>query len=147
MPYRMCRTAFLSSILRCRIGLVRYGLSVVALCCVGSLRFSITLVSIEIGSVDDLPDALFLEDFLDTLDGVALIIEQMADSAQKIDVVGTIVPATTTSFHRFDLGETRFPKAQYVLRKIEVFRNFAYCSECIRTLSQDTHLSIIIAHT
>jgi hypothetical protein len=111
-----------------------------------SLAFSVAPFAFRGGGSDDLLDSLLLEDLLDPLDGVAFIVKQVANSAQKINVIGTIVPTATTSFHRLDLGEACFPKAQDVLRQIQVFRNFAYCSECIRTLSQDTHLSIIIAH-
>ncbi len=65
---------------------------------------------------DDEAGALLLEDALDAADGVALAVEQVADAAQKLDVVGTVVTPSAAALEWFDLRKAGFPKPQDVLR-------------------------------
>jgi hypothetical protein len=53
--------------------------------------------------LDHMANALLFQDSLDTFDGVALAIEQMADAAQQLDIIGAVVSAPTASLHWFDL--------------------------------------------
>src|SRR5262249_133735 len=62
---------------------------------------------------------------LDARDGVALAIEEMADAAQKIEVVRAIVAPPAAALHRPDLTEAAFPEPQHVLRNVELLRHFA----------------------
>jgi hypothetical protein len=56
----------------------------------------------------------------------------MADAAQQVDVVGTIVAPAAAALQRSDLGETRFPEAQDVLRQVEVVGDLADSAEGVR---------------
>src|SRR6516225_9436108 len=78
--------------------------------------------------------ALLAQQTLDATDGVALAIEEMADAAQKIEVVGAIVAAPAAALHRPDLAEAAFPEPQHVLRNVELLRHFADGPECVRCL-------------
>ncbi|CAH1676285.1 hypothetical protein CHELA20_51470 [Hyphomicrobiales bacterium] len=80
------------------------------------------------GFLPDLLDeahAFLLQDALDTLDRVAFTVQQMADTAKKLDIIGAIVASPTTTLERLDLCETRFPETQDVLRNVEFFPDFA----------------------
>ena len=79
-------------------------------------------------------DAVILQDPLRTADRVALAVEQMADAAQQIDVVGPVVAPAAAALHRLDLLEARFPEAQHVLRQVEIVRDFADGPECVGRL-------------
>src|SRR5262249_52254396 len=62
--------------------------------------------------------ALLAQQTLDATDGVALAIEEMADAAQKIEVIRAIVAAPAAALHRPDLAEAAFPEPQHVLRNV-----------------------------
>src|SRR4051794_32945756 len=81
-------------------------------------------------------DAVLLEDPLHAADGVALAVEETADTLEQVDVVGAIIAAAAAALHRLDLGETRLPEPQHVLRNVEFLRYFADGSERIRRLVQ-----------
>src|SRR5690606_29977386 len=81
---------------------------------------------------------VFAKQTLHTLDGVALIVEQMANTLEQLHVKGTIVSAPATTLHRLDLGKACFPETQHMLRKIEILRYFADRPECIRALVHST---------
>ena len=79
-------------------------------------------------------DAVILQDALRAADRVALAVEQMADAAQQIDVVGPVIAAAAAALHRLDLLEAGFPEAQHVLRQVEIVRDFADRPECVGRL-------------
>lgn len=88
---------------------------------------------------DHMPNALFLQDALHALDGIAFAIEQMLDAAQQLHIIGTIIAASAAAFHGFDLREAGFPKAQDMLRQVQFLCNFADGTKGVRTLVQDIH--------
>jgi hypothetical protein len=79
-------------------------------------------------------DALVLEDALHAADGVALAVEQVANAAQKIDVLRAVVTPPAAALHRLDLGKSRFPKPQHVLRQVQIVRDFADSPKCVGCL-------------
>ena len=74
-----------------------------------------------------------LEQFLHTLDRIAVIVEQVPDALEKFDVVGPIVPAPSAALERFDLRKPGLPEPQDVLRQIEVIGDFADGPERVGT--------------
>src|SRR5215813_2058781 len=78
--------------------------------------------------------ALLAQQTLDATDGVALAVEEMADAAQKIEVVRAIIAPPAAALHRPDLTEAAFPEPQHVLRNVELLRHFADGPECVRCL-------------
>src|SRR5579883_1710800 len=68
---------------------------------------------------------LLAQDALHTADRIALAVEQMADAAQEIDVVGPVIAPAAAALHRADLRESAFPETQDVLRDIEVVGDLA----------------------
>src|SRR5438128_2285220 len=48
-------------------------------------------------------DAVVLEDALHAADRITLAVEQMANAAQQIDIVGTIIASAAAALHRLDL--------------------------------------------
>ena len=62
---------------------------------------------------------------LDTLDGIAFAVEQIADAAQQVDVFGPVIAASAAAFQGPDLAELAFPKPQDVLRNVEFPADFA----------------------
>src|ERR1700744_3106589 len=79
-------------------------------------------------------DTVLLEDALYTANGVALAVEQPANSPEQTNVVRAIIAASAAPLHRLDLREARFPKPQNVLGNIEVFSDLTDGSERIRRL-------------
>src|SRR5262245_6640228 len=77
---------------------------------------------------------LLSQETLDATDRVSLAIEKMANAAQEIEIVRSVVTATAAAFHRPDLAETTFPEAQYVLWNFQLLRHFADGPECSRCL-------------
>src|SRR6266540_5946659 len=77
---------------------------------------------------------LLPQETLNAADGIALAIEQMAYSAQEIEVLRPVIAAPTAALHRPDLMEAAFPEPQHVLRKLELLRHFADRPECARCL-------------
>src|SRR4029077_18379281 len=65
----------------------------------------------------------------------------MANSAQKIDVIGAIVTPAATALHRFDFVEAAFPKAQHVLRRIEFVCHFTDGTKCVWRLVVQSDLT------
>ena len=53
---------------------------------------------------------LLAQDALHAADGVALAVEQMADAAQQIDIVGTVIAPPAAALHRLDFAETASPR-------------------------------------
>ena len=89
-------------------------------------------------------DALLAQDALHAADGVALAVEQMADAAQQIDVVGPVIAPPAAALHRLDVAEAAFPETQHVLRQIEFVRHFADGAKCVRRLViQSAPLSLL----
>src|SRR6266496_1337660 len=78
--------------------------------------------------------ALLAQKTLNAADSIALAIEEMADSAQEIEVLRPVIAAPTAALHRPDLMEAAFPEPQHVLRKLELLRHFADRPECARCL-------------
>ncbi len=91
--------------------------------------------------VDHIADTLLFQNALHTFDRVSLIIKQMANTFEQINIIGTIVATTAAPLHRLDLGEAGFPKAQHMLRQVEILRNFADRPKCIWAFAQDSHLA------
>src|ERR1051326_6335240 len=79
-------------------------------------------------------DAFVLEDALHAADGVALALEQMADAAEKIDVLRAVVTPPAAALHRLDLSKSRFPEPQHMLRQVQIVRDFADGSKCVGCL-------------
>ena len=78
--------------------------------------------------------ALLAQDALHAADGVALAVQEMANAAQKIDIVGTIIAPPAAALHRLDVVETAFPESQHVLRQIKFVRHFTDAAKCVRRL-------------
>jgi hypothetical protein len=79
---------------------------------------------------------VLFEDPLHAADGVALAVQQPADTLEQIDVVGAVITPPAASLHRLDLGEPRLPEPQHVLGDVEFFSDFADGAERIRRLVQ-----------
>ncbi len=92
-----------------QLQLVRFG--GVGVCRVHRRRFAlfpcaglhITSSPVLIDRVDHMARTLFLENALNALDGVSFIIEQMANAAEQIHIIGAVVAPATAAFHGFDL--------------------------------------------
>src|SRR4029078_5074010 len=54
-------------------------------------------------------DPLLAQDPLHAANGVALAVEEMADAAQEVDVLGPVIPATPAAFPRPPLRAQHFP--------------------------------------
>ena len=65
------------------------------------------------------------EDLLHTPDGVAIVVEQEADAAQKLHVLRPVITPAAAALHGFQLGEFGFPEAQHVLRDFKLVSNLA----------------------
>ena len=74
-------------------------------------------------------DPTFAEQALNTADGVALHIQQVADGGQQREVFGAVVAATPTALQRLDLRELGFPEPQHVLGDVQLFGSFADIAE------------------
>ena len=64
------------------------------------------------------PAAAFPQQPLDSLDGVALGLEQVANVAQQLHILGPVIAPAATALERPHLREFRLPKAQNVLRDV-----------------------------
>ena len=62
---------------------------------------------------------------LNTLDGVAVGIEEVFDVSEKVDVLRPIVTSPTASLQRADLMELRLPETQDMLGNIQIVGNLA----------------------
>jgi hypothetical protein len=83
-------------------------------------------------------NALLAQNALHTFDGVAFIVEQMANALQKCDIAGAIVTPAAGSLHRLDLTKAGFPKAQNVLGQVQSIGRFADCAKRFRTFGRGT---------
>jgi hypothetical protein len=90
------------------------------------------------GSVlpNDLDEFLTLlaQDALYAANGIALAVEQVANTTQQVDVVRAIIAPTASTLHWFDFVKAAFPKAQHVLRQIEIVGHFTDGAKCVRRL-------------
>src|SRR5690606_2854856 len=75
---------------------------------------------------------VFTQQLLNAFDCVALIIEHEANAPDEVDILGTIVAPATAALQRLDLREPRLPEPKHVLWKVQIFRHFANCAECVR---------------
>src|SRR5262249_51507322 len=69
--------------------------------------------------------AAFPQEALHAFDGVAVLVEERANAAQKIDVFRPIVAPAAAPLERTNLAELAFPEAQHMLRHVELGRDFA----------------------
>ena len=81
-----------------------------------------------------LVDALLAQDLLHALDGVAFRVQQVADAAQQLQILRPVVAAAAAPLHRLDLRKPAFPEAQDVLGHVELARNLADRTKCLRRL-------------
>jgi hypothetical protein len=65
------------------------------------------------------------EQFLRTLNRIALIIEKASDAPEQIDVLGPVVASTAAAFEGAHLGELAFPEPKDVLGDIKIVGDFA----------------------
>ena len=78
--------------------------------------------------------ATFLQQPLHAFDGVAIVVQQSADPAQKVDILRPIVAPAAAPLERTHLAELAFPEPQNVLRHIQFGRDFADRAKCLRRL-------------
>ena len=71
------------------------------------------------------PPPVQAQQLLGASDGVALLVEEGADLAQDLDVLGAVVAPTAAALQRPDLRELALPEAQHVLRHVEIVRHLA----------------------
>src|SRR3954447_2503198 len=69
--------------------------------------------------------ALGPQQLLGAADRVALLVEEGADLAQQLDVLGPVVAPAAAALERANLGELALPEAQDVLRDVEPVRDLA----------------------
>src|SRR5579871_1168919 len=81
-------------------------------------------------------DAALPQDALHPADGIAFAIQQVADAAQKLDILRAIVAPAPAPLHRLDVAEPAFPETQDVLRHVEVACDLANGTECVGRLLQ-----------
>src|SRR5690606_6475775 len=75
-----------------------------------------------------------LEDALHPPDRIALAIEEMADAAEKVDVLWAVIAPAAAPLERADLAEPGLPETENVLRQIEVGGHLADRAEGVRRL-------------
>ncbi len=80
------------------------------------------------------PGAARPQQLLRALDRVAFVIEQAADLAQQVDVLGPVVAATAAAFQRPDLRELALPEPEHVLGHVEIVGDLADGTERRRRL-------------
>ena len=78
--------------------------------------------------------AVLAQEFLHAFNGVTLVVEHMPDALDQFHVLRPVIAAATAALHRLDLGETRFPEAQHVLRQVKVFGNLGNGAEGVGAL-------------
>ena len=92
----------------------------------------------------DKADALLLQDALQPADGVALVVQQVLDAAQKVDVVRAIVAPATAPLQRLYFAKAGLPETQHVLRQVEIVGDLADGAECIRALVHGSHRIVVV---
>src|SRR6185437_15261290 len=83
--------------------------------------------------------ALLAQNFLHALDGVAVAVQQRANAAQQIDIVGPVIAPPARALQRTDLRKARLPEAQHVLRHIQFSRDFADGAERLRRFDRQAN--------
>src|SRR3546814_9399259 len=64
------------------------------------------------------------------LDGVSLNIKQMMDLPGDFNIRWAIIASIAGALQRLQLRKAAFPIAQYMLRQIQFFCQFANCKKC-----------------
>ncbi len=85
--------------------------------------------------------AVLAQQLLHALDGVALVVEHVADALDQLDILRAVVAAAAAALHRLDLREARLPEAQHMLRQVEIFGHFADGAEGVGALVHGAALS------
>src|SRR6185503_7639932 len=85
--------------------------------------------------------ALLAQNSLHTANGVALAVKQVAYAAQQVDVVWPVIAASSAALHRLDFVKTAFPKAQDMLRQVELVRHFTDGAKSVRRLVVQSDLT------
>ena len=80
--------------------------------------------------------SLLAQDALNPADGVAVAVEQMPNTAQKIDILRAIIAPAAAALHRLDVGKAALPEPQHMLRQIELVCDLADRPECVGRLVQ-----------
>ena len=70
--------------------------------------------------------------FLGALDGVAVLVEQVADDLNNLDILWPVITSASAPFHRVDLAEFAFPETQDMLRYTNKISDLAYGAKSIR---------------
>ena len=78
--------------------------------------------------------AVIAQQLLHALDGIALVVEHVADAFDQLDILRPVVAPATAAFQRLDLGEAGLPETQHMLRQIEIVSDFADRTERVWTL-------------
>src|SRR5262249_33079373 len=78
--------------------------------------------------------ALLTQDALHAANSVTLAVQQMPNTTQYVEFIGAIIGPTAAALHRFDFVKAAFPKAQHVLRQIEIVGHFTDGAKCVRRL-------------
>src|SRR5690606_3523776 len=92
-------------------------------------------------------DAVLAQDLLYALDGVAFAMQEMANAAQQLEILGPIVATTAAALHRFDLVELDLPEAQHVLWDLELVSDFTDGPERLICLRHDMTLALKVVHS
>lgn len=90
---------------------------------------------------DDGARALLLENALHALDGVALSIEQMAQSHHQLHVARPIIAPPARALHGFELLEAGFPETQHVRRQVETLRDLSNRAKSLFAFASHVHRS------
>ena len=78
--------------------------------------------------------AIFAQDLLYALDGIARGLQQVPYAAQELNVGRPIVAPAAAALHRLELGKFSFPEAEHVLSDAEFGRHLADVAKCFRCL-------------
>jgi hypothetical protein len=89
-------------------------------------------------------NALFPKDLLGALDGHAVVVEQLADSAQQQHVGRAVIAPPTGALHGFDLGEFAFPEPQDMGLNAQPVRDFADGAKGVGRFAHDTRSRLLL---
>jgi hypothetical protein len=81
-------------------------------------------------------DPVLAQEPLHALDGVARVLQQVADALQKLDVARPVEAPPAAALHRLELRELQLPEPQHVLLDAKLNRHFADVAKCFRCLCQ-----------
>ena len=84
----------------------------------------------------DVLDAVLAQQPLHALDGVAGVLQEIADAAQKLHVGRPVEAAPAAALHGLELRELQLPEAQHVLLDAELDRHLADVAKCLQRLCQ-----------